>query len=133
MEETDEAKILANVEVDSSTPCLPPSTNDSSDEFKSIILANAVANYDEDLQDIEDGFINRIDNQQDVDDAFDDDEPFALACAHLVIIDGDDTKDDIDDDFVVVNEEFDQMVHPLTSFLFQINFQLLTQLHYRIC
>jgi hypothetical protein len=35
----------------------------------------------------------------------DDDEPFALACAHLVVINDDGTKDDVGDDFVVVNEE----------------------------
>jgi len=104
MEEAAEAKILANVAVDV-PPCLQPSMKDSevSDDFKATVLANAVAKYDEDLQDIEDGFIDRIDNQQDVDDAFDDDEPSALACVHLAVIDGDDTKDDDDnDDFIVV-------------------------------
>jgi hypothetical protein len=64
-------------------------------------LANAVAEYDSELQDVEDNFISRIDRQQDVSDAFDENEPTALACAHLVITNGD---DDDDDDFVVVNE-----------------------------
>jgi hypothetical protein len=64
-------------------------------------LANAVAEYNDDLQEIEDGFVNRTNNQQDVNDAFNDDEPEALACAHVVVID--DIDDAVGDDFVVVD------------------------------
>jgi hypothetical protein len=101
MEEADEAKILANVE-EGPSPCPSPSAGDNANDLMATVLANAVAEYDEELQEIEDGFIDRIDKQQDVDDAFDDDEPFAVACAHLVIIDNDDV---VGDDFVVVNED----------------------------
>jgi hypothetical protein len=86
-EEADEATLLANVEEDG--PTGPSSASISNNEnFRATILANAVAEYDDDLQEVEDGFVNRTNNQQDVNDAFDDNEPEALA---------------VDDDFAVVN------------------------------
>jgi hypothetical protein len=74
-------------------------------------LANAVAEYNDDIQEVEDGFVNRIINQQDVNDAFNDDEPEALACAHVVVID--DVDDAVGDDFVVVDNT--GAVHALDS------------------
>jgi hypothetical protein len=74
-------------------------------------LANAAAEYNDDLQEVEDGFVNRIINQQDVNDAFNDDEPEALACAHLVVIDS--VDDAVGDDFVVVDNT--GAVHALDS------------------
>jgi hypothetical protein len=68
-EKADEATLLANVEEEGPTgPSSAPLSND--DDFKATILANAVAEYDDDLQEVEDGFVNRINNQQDVNDAF---------------------------------------------------------------
>jgi hypothetical protein len=75
------------------------------------ILANAVAEYNYDLQEIEDGFVNRINNQQDVNDVFNDNEPEALACAHVVVID--DIDDAVGDYFVVVDNT--GAVHALES------------------
>jgi hypothetical protein len=67
-------------------------------------LANAIAEYNDDLQEVEDGFVNRINNQQNVNDAFNDNEPEALACAHVVVIDDiDDIDDTVGDDFVFVD------------------------------
>jgi hypothetical protein len=74
-------------------------------------LANAIAEFKDDLQEVEDGFVNRIINQQDVNDAFNDDEPEALACAHIVVID--DVDDAVGDDFVVVDNA--GAVHALDS------------------
>jgi hypothetical protein len=67
-----------------------------------MILANAVAKYDNGISEIEDNFINRNNDldHQDLSDVFDDDEPDALACAHMVVLDDD---EDGSDDFVVVD------------------------------
>jgi hypothetical protein len=76
-EKADEATLLANIEEDGPTgPSSAPLSND--DDFKATILANAVAKYDDDLQEVEDGFVNRINNQQDVNNAFNDNKPEAL-------------------------------------------------------
>jgi hypothetical protein len=71
--------------------------------FRAMILANAVAGYDNGILEIEDNFINQNNNidHQDLSGAFDDNEHDALACAHVVVIDGD---DDNNDDFVVVDD-----------------------------
>jgi hypothetical protein len=68
--------------------------------FRAMILANAVAKYENGISEIEDNFINRNDNtdHQDLSGAFDDNEHDALACAHVVVIDGD---DDNNEDFTV--------------------------------
>jgi hypothetical protein len=68
-----------------------------------MILANAVAEYDNGISEIEDNFINRNNNidHQDLSGAFDDNEHDVLACAHVIIIDGDDNNND---DFVVVDD-----------------------------
>jgi hypothetical protein len=68
-----------------------------------MILANAVAEYDNGISEIEDNFINRSSNidHQDLSSAFDDNEHDALACAHVVVIDD---NVDNDDDFVVVDD-----------------------------
>jgi hypothetical protein len=91
-EEVEEATLLVNIE---ESP-----TNEAG--FRAMILANAVAEYENGILEIEDNFINRNNNidHQDLSGAFDDDEPDALACAHMVVIDGD---DDDSDDFVVVD------------------------------
>jgi hypothetical protein len=71
--------------------------------FRAMILANAVAEYDNGISEIEDNFINRnnkIDHQV-LSGTFDDNEHDALACAHVVVIDGD---NDNNDDFVVVDD-----------------------------
>jgi hypothetical protein len=74
-------------------------------------LANAVAEYNDDLQEVEDGSVNRIINQQDINGAVNDDKPEALACAHVVVID--DVDDAFGDDFVVVDNT--GAVHALDS------------------
>jgi hypothetical protein len=68
-----------------------------------MILANAVAEYDNGISEIEDNITNQNNNidHQDLSSAFDDNEPDALACAHVVIIDG---NEDNNDDFVVVDD-----------------------------
>jgi hypothetical protein len=68
-----------------------------------MILANAVAKYDNGISEIEDNFINRNNNieHQDLSGAFDDNEHDALACAHVVVIDGGDNNND---DFIVVDD-----------------------------
>jgi hypothetical protein len=55
--------------------------------FRAMILANAVAKYDNGILEIEDNFINRNNNinHQDLSGAFDDNEHDVLACAHVVI------------------------------------------------
>jgi hypothetical protein len=70
--------------------------------FRAMILANAVAEYDNGISEIEDIFIDQNNNidHQDLSGAFDDNEHDALACAHVVIIDGDNNNND---DFVVVD------------------------------
>jgi hypothetical protein len=90
-EEANEAILLVNVK-----------ESPTEDTFKAMILANAVAKYDNDISEIEDNFINRNNDldHQDLSGVFDDDEPDALACAHMVVLDGDDEDSD---DFVVVN------------------------------
>ena len=103
VDSADEADVLANIKEEDVTSSPPPPATDTeakkaSDDFQATILANAVAEYDNDLQDIEDGFINRIDNQQDVEDAFEQDEPNAIAAAHLVINDSPDDEEEVDDD-----------------------------------
>jgi hypothetical protein len=96
----DEATLQANVEEDGPTgPSPAPISND--EDFRATILANTVAEYDDDLQEVEDGFVNPINNQQDVNDAFNDNEPEALACAYVVVIDIIDNT--VGDDFAVVN------------------------------
>jgi hypothetical protein len=97
-EKADEATLLANIKED--VPSSPSSVSNY-DDFKTTILASTVAEYNDDLQEIEDGFVNRINNQQDVDDAINDDEPEALACAHVDVID--DINYAVGDDFVVVD------------------------------
>jgi hypothetical protein len=91
--EVDGATLLVNVE-ESPT---------SEAGFRAMILVNAVAEYDNDISEIEDNFINQNNDldHQDLSGAFDDDEPDALACAHTVIIDG---NDDDSDAFVVVGD-----------------------------
>jgi hypothetical protein len=73
------------------------------DGFRAMILANAVAKYDNGISEIEDNFINRNNNidHQDLSGDFDDNEHDGLACAHIVVIDGD---DDNNEDFVVVDD-----------------------------
>jgi hypothetical protein len=90
--EVEEATLLVNVE---ESP-----TNEAG--FRAMILANAVAEYDNGISVIEDNFINRNNDvdHQDLSGAFDNDEPDALACAHMVVIDGNDNDSD---DFVVVD------------------------------
>jgi hypothetical protein len=62
IEEVKEATLLVNVEEDTQS-----SDHDmNADSFKATVLANAVAEYDSDIQDVEDNFIIRVDNQQDV-------------------------------------------------------------------
>ena len=75
-----------------------PGTEDSED-FKATILANAVAEYDSELLEVENNFINRtnMNINQDLSDAFEENEPDALACAHMVVFED-------NDDFVVVDE-----------------------------
>jgi hypothetical protein len=71
--------------------------------FRAMILANAIAEYDNGISEIEDNFINQNNNidHQDLSGAFDDNEHDALDCAYVVVIDGD---DDNNDDFVVVDD-----------------------------
>jgi hypothetical protein len=68
-----------------------------------MILANAVAKYDNGISEMEDNFINRNNDidHQDLSGAFDDNKHDALACANVFVIDGD---DDNNDDFVVVDD-----------------------------
>ena len=91
VEEADEATLPDNLEE-------APGTEDYED-FKATILANAVAEYDSQLLEVENNFINRINMNinQNLSDAFEENEPDALACAHMVVFED-------NDDFVVVDE-----------------------------
>jgi hypothetical protein len=61
-EEPDEAKLMANSVKDEANA----DDEIGDDAFKAAILANAVAVYDEEIESIENNFINRNDKQQDV-------------------------------------------------------------------
>jgi hypothetical protein len=91
--EVDGATLLVNID--------ESLTNEAG--FRAMILANAVAEYNNGISEIENNFINRNNNidHQDLSGAFDDNEPDALACAHVVIIDG---NEDNNDDYVVVDD-----------------------------
>lgn len=84
-EEADEATLMAS-SVDTKTG--------DGDAFMATILANAAAAYDEGVESIENNFINRIDNQQDIEDAFDDNEPEIIVAVHSAeLVDEDDNGD----------------------------------------
>jgi hypothetical protein len=65
------------------------------------ILANAAAAYDEGIESIENSFINRIDKQQEIEDAFDENEPEVIAAVHSAELVGEDDNSD----FVIISGE----------------------------
>ena len=71
------------------------------DAFMATILANAAAAYDEGIESIENNFINRIDKQQDIEDAFDENEPEVITAVHSVELVGEDDNND----FVIIAGE----------------------------
>ena len=99
-EEADEATLMASsVEGEANADT---KTGDG-DAFMATILANAAAAYDEGVESIENNFINRIDNQQDIEDAFDDNEPEIIVAVHSAeLVDEDDNGD-----FVIIEDNND--------------------------
>ena len=75
--------------------------------FKATVLANAIAEYDNEATAVEDNFLQRVKNQQDVDDAFSDNEPDVMSCMHVVEVVCCDTEED--EEFVVIDPETDEI------------------------
>jgi NurA-like 5'-3' nuclease len=90
-EEADEATLMAS-SVEGEANADTKTGEDGS--FMATILANAAATYDEEIESIENSFINRIDKQQDIEDAFDDNEPEVIVAVHSAeLVDEDDNGD----------------------------------------
>ena len=91
-EEADEATLMASSVEDETTG--------DNGTFMAAVLANAAAAYDEGIESIENNFINRIDKQQDIEDAFDDNEPEVIVAVHSAEL----ADEDDNGDFVIIAE-----------------------------